>query len=93
MELKRDEIGDKLGATFVAGCCCSACNCASQYRANSIIYRADRRTTQVPNNSRLYRKSVFASERECVEHLFMLYERMCAPLEASAKKRPKCRAR
>ena len=42
---------------------------------------------------RLYRKGVFASERERVEHLFMLYEKMRAPLEASAKSRPKRRAR
>ena len=42
---------------------------------------------------RLYRKSGFASERERVEHLFMLYEKMRAPLEASAKKKPKRRAR
>ena len=40
---------------------------------------------------RLYRKGGFASERERVEHLFMLYEQMRAPLEAGAKgnrKRP-----
>ena len=42
---------------------------------------------------RLYRKGGFASERERVEHLFMLYEKMRAPLEASAKRRPKRRAR
>ena len=42
---------------------------------------------------RLYRKGGFASERERVEHLFMLYEKMRAPLEASAKKKPKRRAR
>ena len=42
---------------------------------------------------RLYRKSGFASERERVEHLFMLYEKMRAPLEASARKRPKRRPR
>ena len=40
---------------------------------------------------RLYRKSGFASERERVEHLFMLYEKMRAPLEASAKRRPRRR--
>ena len=40
---------------------------------------------------RLYRKSGFASERERVEHLFMLYEKMRAPLEASARKRPRQR--
>ena len=40
---------------------------------------------------RLYRKGGFASERERIEHLFMLYEKMRAPLEAGAKgkrKRP-----
>ena len=31
---------------------------------------------------RLYRRAPFASERERVEHLFMLYEKMRAPLEA-----------
>ena len=30
---------------------------------------------------RLYRPTRFASERERVEHLFVLYERMCSPLE------------
>ena len=30
---------------------------------------------------RLYRPKRFASERERVEHLFVLYERMCSPLE------------
>ena len=41
---------------------------------------------------RLYRKSGFASERDRVEHLFTLYEKMRAPLEASARKKPKRRA-
>ena len=36
---------------------------------------------------RLYRRTGFASERERVEHLFMLYEKMRAPLAASTKKR------
>ena len=36
---------------------------------------------------RLYRKGGFASERERVEHLFMLYEKMRAPLEAAATPR------
>ena len=40
---------------------------------------------------RLYRRAGFASERERVEHLFMLYERMRAPLEARAKGKPKRR--
>ena len=40
---------------------------------------------------RLYRKSGFASERERVEHLFMLYEKMRAPLEAGMKAKPKRR--
>lgn len=34
---------------------------------------------------RLYRKAPFTSERERVEHLFGLYEKMAAPLEAAAK--------
>ena len=34
---------------------------------------------------RLYRRKGFASERERVEHLFMLYERMQSPVEAAAK--------
>ena len=29
---------------------------------------------------RLYRRNGFASERERVEHLFMLYEKVCTPL-------------
>ena len=42
---------------------------------------------------RLYRPAVFASERERVEHLFMLYEKMRAPLEAVMKVKPKRRRR
>ena len=38
---------------------------------------------------RLYRKPGFASERERVEHLFMLYEKMQAPLEAGMKVKSK----
>jgi hypothetical protein len=38
---------------------------------------------------RLYRKAPFASERQRVEHLFGLYEKMVAPLEAAAKVKPK----
>ena len=41
---------------------------------------------------RLYRRSGFSSERERVEHLFMLYEKMRAPLESGMKgrkRRPK----
>ena len=40
---------------------------------------------------RLYRRSGFASERERVEHLFMLYENTCAPLERAARGKPKRR--
>ena len=36
---------------------------------------------------RLYRPRKFTSERERVEHLFMLYERMRAPLAAARKKK------
>ena len=34
---------------------------------------------------RLYRRGGFASERERVEHLFALYEKICAPLEARVR--------
>ena len=37
---------------------------------------------------RLYRRTGFSSERERVEHLFMLYERIRAPLKRAAKARP-----
>ena len=40
---------------------------------------------------RLYRRTGFASEHERVEHLFMLYEKMRAPLEALMKAKPKRR--
>ena len=40
---------------------------------------------------RLYRPVSFTSERERVEHLSMLYEKLCAPLEAKMKVRPKRR--
>jgi len=36
----------------------------------------------------LYRRGGFASERERVEHLFGLYEKMTAPLEARMKEKP-----
>ena len=41
---------------------------------------------------RLYRRTGFASERERAEHLFMLYERMRAPLGIGIEK-PKRRRR
>ena len=40
---------------------------------------------------RLYRKSGFASERERIEHLFMLYEKVRASLEVGMKEKPKRR--
>jgi len=42
---------------------------------------------------RLYRTRKFTSERERVEHLFALYERLRAPLTASAKKKGRRRTR
>ena len=36
---------------------------------------------------RLYRRGGFASERERVEHLFGLYEKMMAPLTVKQKRR------
>ena len=40
---------------------------------------------------RLYRRSAFQSERERIEHLFMLYEKICAPLETTKKAKSKRR--
>ena len=40
---------------------------------------------------RLYRRAPFASERERVEHLFMLYEKMRIPLDLSGRDKPKRR--
>ena len=42
---------------------------------------------------RLYRPGGFASERERVEHLFMRYEKMRAPLEAARQGEPRRRGR
>ena len=42
---------------------------------------------------RFYRAKGFSSERERVEHLFMLYEKMRAPLAAAMKAKPKRRQR
>ena len=38
---------------------------------------------------KLYRRTGFASERERVEHLFMLYEKMSAPLKAAMQEKLK----
>ena len=40
---------------------------------------------------RLYRSKGFVSEHERIEHLFMLYEKMCVPLVAGMKAKPKRR--
>ena len=40
---------------------------------------------------RLYRREKFSSERERIEYLFMLYEKLRAPLEARMKAKPKRR--
>ena len=40
---------------------------------------------------RLYRARKFSSERERVEHLFTLYERMRAPPAAATRKKPRRR--
>ena len=53
------------------------------------LRRAHRELDRVVD--RLYRRSGFSSERERVEHLFMLYEKMSAPLAASANNRSKKR--
>ncbi len=41
----------------------------------------------------LYRRTGFSSERERVEHLFALYEKMRAPLEVGVRKKPRRRRR
>ena len=40
---------------------------------------------------RLYKRSGFDSERERIEHLFGLYERLRGPLDAEMKAKPKRR--
>lgn len=57
----------------------SACR-AEERRAHDVFDRAV---------DRLDRRSGFVSERERVEHLFMLYEKMRAPLERAARGKPK----
>ena len=54
-----------------------------------------RRAHQVLDRAvdRLYRPGGFASERERVEHLFMLYEKMRTPLEAARQVKPRRRRR
>lgn len=42
---------------------------------------------------RLYRKAPFASDRERVEHLFALYEKMAAPLTAINREKKRARRR
>ena len=42
---------------------------------------------------RLYQRSGFASERQRIEHLFMLYEKMGVPLDAASRAKPKRRKR
>ena len=48
-----------------------------------------RRAHQALDNAvdRLYRRTGFASERERVEHLFALYERMRLPLDSKMKEK------
>lgn len=49
-----------------------------------------RRAHQVLDRAvdRLYRQGGFSSEHQRIEHLFMLYEKMCAPLETAIKVKP-----
>ena len=52
-----------------------------------------RRAHQVLDRAvdRLYRRTEFGSERERIEHLFVLYEKKLAPLEAGMKRKPRRR--
>ena len=53
----------------------------------AILRRAHQRLDRAVD--RLYRPRGFVSEQERVEHLFELYEKLRAPLEAKMKVRPK----
>jgi hypothetical protein len=58
------------------------------------IMPADLRRAHQANDKavdRLYRKAVFKSERERVEHLFQLYEKMTDPLLAKPAKKRRAR--
>jgi hypothetical protein len=60
------------------------------------IMPAELRRAHLANDKavdKLYRKSGFASERERVEHLFMLYEKMTTGLLAAEKKPKKRKAK
>ena len=46
-----------------------------------------------PTVDRLYRRARFVSERERIEYLFALYERLQAPLAAEAAAKPRRRRR
>ena len=52
------------------------------HRAHQVLDRAV---------DKLYRRTSFVSERERVKHLFMLYEKLLAPLEAKTKRKKKQR--
>lgn len=65
---------------------------ADLYDPNSMP--ANLRKAHVANDKavdRLYRKNPFESERERVEHLFMLYEKLQSPILAAAKSKPRKR--
>lgn len=51
--------------------------------------KAGQKVKRICKNLRpkLYRRPSFASERECVEHLFTLYEKMSAPLKSAMQKK------
>ncbi len=54
-----------------------------------------RRAHQVLDRAvdRLYRRNGLASESERIEHLFVLYEKMCVPLNTVARQKPKRHSR
>jgi len=54
------------------------------------VMPADLRKAHIANDravDKLYSRAGFKSERDRVEHLFMLYERQVAPMPAKSKKR------
>lgn len=72
---------------------CPDASLADHYDPNIMpadLHRAHQENDKAVAVDRLYRKAVFKSDRERVEHLFQLYEKMTDPLLAKpAKKRRK----
>jgi len=67
---------------------------ATAWKATVFLVPANLRKAHIANDKavdRLYRKQPFESERERVEHLFMLYEKLQSPILAASKPKPRKR--